>query len=132
MMRQAACRCGELKIRCEGDPVRVSVCHCLECQRRTGSAFGVQARFATADVTIEGDFSIYERTSDRGRWARYRFCPKCGSTVAYENEDASGLIAVPVGAFADPNFPLPQSSGYERRRHRWVSIVGGHIDHLQS
>lgn len=48
--RRATCTCGQLGVDCEGDPVRVSVCHCLPCQQRTGSAFGVQARFARAQV----------------------------------------------------------------------------------
>jgi hypothetical protein len=38
--RTAACNCGQLCITCEGEPVRVSMCHCLECQRRTGAVFG--------------------------------------------------------------------------------------------
>lgn len=81
-MRHAACRCGKLSITCADEPVRVSVCHCLECQRRTGSAFGIQARFPLSSVSLHGEYSRFERTSDSGRWARYRFCPSCGSTVA--------------------------------------------------
>jgi hypothetical protein len=41
--REAACSCGQLQVTVRGDPVRVAMCHCLECQRRTGSTFGVQA-----------------------------------------------------------------------------------------
>lgn len=130
MMRLATCRCGALTARCEGEAVRISVCHCLECQRRTGSAFGVQARFKEADITVEGEFSVFESMSESGKWTKYRFCPKCGSTVAYENEDAHGLIAIPVGAFGDPDFPDPERSGYERRRHRWASVTGRGINHF--
>ena len=43
--RAAACSCGQFRLEVEGDPIRISVCHCLACQRRTGSAFGAQARF---------------------------------------------------------------------------------------
>lgn len=35
------------------------------------------------------------------------------------------LIAIPVGAFADPDFPPPQLSFYESRRHAWVSPPAG-------
>ncbi|MCZ6616567.1 MAG: aldehyde-activating protein, partial [Gammaproteobacteria bacterium] len=44
--RRAACSCGNLRLTARGDPIRVSVCHCHACQRRTGSVFGVQARFS--------------------------------------------------------------------------------------
>ena len=45
-----------------------------------------------------------------------------GATVFYTTEDAAELIAVPVGAFADPSFPAPTVSVYESRRHSWVSL----------
>ncbi len=43
--REAHCSCGQLRLTCEGEPVRISICHCLECQRRTGSVFGTQRAF---------------------------------------------------------------------------------------
>ena len=109
--------------------MRVSVCHCLECQRRTGSAFAVQARWPEGQVALTGRFSIWSRLGDSGMSAAYRFCPLCGSTVAYENEGMPGLIAIPVGAFADPMFPAPGFSVYEERMHTWVQIVGDEVEH---
>jgi hypothetical protein len=38
--RHAPCSCGRLRVEVDGEPARISVCHCLECQRRTGTAFG--------------------------------------------------------------------------------------------
>ena len=114
---------------CEGEPVRVSVCHCLTCQRRTGSAFGTQARFAANQVTLSGDFRVYQRVAESGRTARYRFCPWCGSTVTFETEAMPGLTGVPVGAFADPTFPAPELSIFEHRRHPWVEIDGEGLRH---
>jgi hypothetical protein len=125
----AECRCGAVRVDCRGEPVRISACHCLACQRRSGSAFAVQARFAVRDVIIEGETRDYIRTADSGRRARYRFCPLCGSTVAYENEGMPGVIAVPVGAFADPAFPAPGVSTYERHKHGWVAINGDDVSH---
>ena len=52
--RMASCRCGQLKAMVTGLPVRVSVCHCLNCKKRSGSAFAVQARWPAEQVTIEG------------------------------------------------------------------------------
>ena len=46
--------------------MRISMCHCLACQRRTGSAFGVQARFPKERVRIEGCSKEYVRISDEG------------------------------------------------------------------
>jgi hypothetical protein len=119
--RRAACSCGELEIVCEGEPVRISMCHCLECQRRTGSVFGNQAWFSRQQITaITGNSTQFTRKSDAGRWVTFQFCPNCGSTVYWEAEAFPGHIAVAVGSFADSTFPPPTASGWEAKQHRWV------------
>ena len=118
----ASCSCGQLRLKAEGEPVRVSMCHCRSCQRRTGSAFAVQARFPEERVTVEGRHKEYVRISDEGEERRFRFCPECGATVLYTTASDHGLIAVPVGAFADPSFPQPTVAVYESRRHAWVDL----------
>jgi hypothetical protein len=109
----------------EGDPIRVSMCHCLACQRRTGSVFGAQARFAAENVRVDGRYTDYVRISDDGDGRTFHFCPDCGSTVFYEIPALPGMVAVPVGAFADPSFPAPVFSVWEERRHAWVSVPEG-------
>ena len=79
--RTAACSCGQLRLVVEGEPVRRSLCHCLACQRRTGSAFGIQARFPRDQVRIEGRSTEYVRVSDHGEERRFNFCPTCGGGV---------------------------------------------------
>lgn len=101
--------------------MRISVCHCLACQRRTGSAFAVQARFPEDRVRIEGDAREFVRISDDGERRVFSFCPDCGATVFYRPED--GFVAVPVGAFADPTFPPPTVSVWEERQHPWVELL---------
>ncbi len=120
--RRASCSCGNLTLTTQGDPVRVSVCHCLACQRRTGSVLGMQARFAGDKVNIEGPSKEYIRTADSGNQITFHFCPDCGSTMYYQLDDALDMIAIPVGAFADPEFPPPEFSVYESRQHAWVVL----------
>lgn len=127
--RTASCRCGRLRAVCEGEPVRVSVCHCLACQQRTGSAFAAQARWPDDRIALTGERSTWVRTADSGRRATYSFCPNCGSTVAYVIEDWPGVTAVPLGAFADPGFPAPRFSVYEDRKHAWTVVLGDDVEH---
>jgi hypothetical protein len=121
----ATCSCGQLRLTAEGEPVRISMCHCLACQRRTGSAFGIQARFPAERVHVEGRSSEYVRVSDHGEERRFHFCPECGATVYYHLPSQPDLVAVPIGAFADPSFPPPRVSVYESRRHPWVTVPAG-------
>jgi hypothetical protein len=121
--RRAECSCGQLAAVCAGEPIRVSGCHCLACKRRTGSAFSLNARFADADVAVEGRAAEFTRIGDEGGRVIYSFCPDCGTTVHYRIDSQPGLIAIPVGAFADPSFPPPHLSFYhDSRRHPWVGI----------
>ncbi len=122
MTRHAQCSCGQLSLAVEGEPVRRSMCHCLECQRRTGSVFAVQARFPRDAVTITGKSTTYSRTGDSGGTATFHFCPVCSSIVYWGADAADGAMYIPVGAFADPNFPAPTVSVYGERAHPWVTI----------
>ncbi|MEO7365324.1 MAG: GFA family protein [Sphingomicrobium sp.] len=122
--RTASCRCGQLKAAVTGEPVRVSVCHCLACQKRSGSAFAVQARWPTDQVAIEGRSKSWARTADSGGDITYHFCPDCGSTVRYSGGNFPDLVAVPLGAFEHPLFTAPRFSVWEQRRHPWVAILG--------
>lgn len=132
-IRTASCRCGRLRATATGEPVRVSVCHCLNCQKRSGSAFAVQARWPAVHVAIEGQSKSFVIPSDSGNRASFHFCPDCGSDVFYTiagNPMFADLIAIPVGAFADPNFPAPRFSVWEKRKHKWVEITGDRVEHF--
>lgn len=127
--RHASCSCGKLTIDTRGEPTRISICHCLDCQRRTGSVFGAQARFPADAVTVEGQSREYVRVGESGSSTRFHFCPECGSTVFYRFDAIPDVVAIPVGAFADPGFPPPRVSVYEERQHPWVRLADG-IEHL--
>jgi len=123
--RTARCCCGQLRIEVQGAPRGIGLCHCLACQRRTGSVFAALAAFA-APYKVTGQATEYVRTGDRGAQFRFRFCPVCGTTVFHTEEGYEDRsVAVAVGAFADPAFPPPQDSVYDCRRHPWVQLPPG-------
>lgn len=122
VLRQAQCSCGQLRASVQGAPQRVSVCHCLACQRRTGSVFGAQARFSREQVVLSGQPCTWVRQGDEGGRTQFHFCPQCGATLYYTYDDMPQAIVIPVGAFADPGFPPPVFSVYEDRRHAWVGL----------
>jgi hypothetical protein len=126
----ASCRCGQLRATATGDPVRVSVCHCLDCQKRSGSAFAVQVRFPADRVTIAGEAKSFVHHADSGNRITHGFCPDCGSTVHFAIEGKfDGLVAIPLGAFDDPHAFAPAFSVWEERKHDWVEIIGDGVEH---
>lgn len=128
-LRTASCSCGQLRATARVDPIRVSVCHCLACQKRTGSVFAAQARFPADAVELEGRSSRFVRVGDEGGQATFHFCPDCGATVYYVGAGREDSVIIPVGAFADPTFPGPSFSVYEDRMHAWVRMPAD-IEHL--
>lgn len=120
--RLASCACGQLQIRCPRQPDIVSLCHCLDCQRRTGSPFGVAAFFDVATTEIIGSSRTFQRDSDSGFPIAFHFCGTCGSTVFWYPSRRPAAIAVAVGCFADPSFPTPTRSVYDKRQHGWVAM----------
>ena len=127
--RTATCQCGQLSATCKDDPERVSVCHCLDCQKRSGSSFAAQARFPAGEVRFSGDHRTWQRKGDDGGEITTHFCPHCGSTVWFTHDQQPDIVAVAVGGFADPAFPSPAFSVYEERKHGWAAIVGEEIEH---
>jgi hypothetical protein len=64
--REALRSCGQLRVTTEGEPIRIAICHCMACQRRTGSVFGAQARFPVSCVRVSGRSKVYRRIGERG------------------------------------------------------------------
>ena len=124
----ASCRCGQLSATATGTPVRVSVCHCLDCQKRSGSAFAAQVRFPAEQVKIAGDHKHYAHSGANGV-TRFHFCPDCGSHLSFRHDNAPDSIAIPLGAFRDPKAFTPAFSMFESRKHDWVEISGETIEH---
>ena len=123
--RTASCSCGQLRVQVKGEP-RVGICHCLACQKRTGSVFATLARFS-APFAVFGTATEYLRVGDQGARFTFRFCPVCGTTVFHTEEGDEQSVSIAVGAFADSTFPAPQVSVYDCRRHPWVQLPPGTV-----
>lgn len=119
--RTATCSCGQLSISVTGEP-DPGICHCLECQKRTGSVFAALAAFSPP-YQLNGKATEYVRTGDKGAEFVFRFCPICGTNLFHtEKGFEDEMVLVAVGAFGDPKFPPPLDSTYEKRKHGWVVI----------
>jgi hypothetical protein len=119
--RTAQCCCGSLKAEAAGEPAVISLCNCIECQRRTGSPFGVGAYYDAEQVRLSGVSTAYTREVE-GRKLSFHFCRHCGSTVYWQTANHPRRYGIAVGAFADPHFPKPARSVFERSRHDWLSF----------
>jgi hypothetical protein len=122
-MGHARCNCGAITLSLPEQPSKIVVaCHCIDCQRRTGAPFGVGAYYPAEVVTISGTSKEFTHAAASGGKIHNYFCPQCGSTVYWKLSNMPALIAVAVGAMADPKHPAPVISVFEQSKHDWVQI----------
>ncbi len=122
-LRVARCSCGSISAMVSAEPSFTVLCHCIECQRRTGSPFGVLAYFRREDVLLEGASKSYKRKVEGAeRTVTDYFCPNCGSTVYCTLDLRPQHIGIAVGNFADPTVGRPVRSVWTRHKHEWVTL----------
>jgi len=124
MKRTAICACGEASITVDSAPEIHAVCHCTNCKRRTGSAFGVSAYFPKASVTGRaGETMVYAfHHAGKGHDQERHFCSKCGTTLFWYISVLPHLIGIAAGCFADDGLPEPTSSITHRKMESWLTL----------
>ncbi|MCW5774510.1 MAG: GFA family protein [Rhodospirillaceae bacterium] len=129
MGKTAKCACGALTAAVTGEPAMVIACHCTECQRRTGTVYGVSAYYKAEQVAPAGPETRYVRTGGEGRKIVNHFCPTCGTTLYWTADLQPGMVGIAVGTFNDRDFPRPKMSIWENSRAAWVQLdaeIPGH------
>ena len=122
MTLRASCQCGQLRVQVPGPTVAVVACHCLACQKRSGSPLGVAAFYPHVQVQIEGESKHFARATELGEPFDHYFCPDCGTTVFMNGKKNPDVTGIPIGLFDDENSMKPIRSVWEDRRHDWVEV----------
>ncbi len=123
MKISGACHCGAISIEGEADPERVSVCHCTDCQSRTGSAFGVSVPVAGNTFKMAGQPTTYVKTTaDSGNPRLQAFCPTCGSSIysTTPGEGQQAFYMVRVGILRESNELAPKRQNWFRSARTWA------------
>jgi len=119
---EAACQCGQLKVRVPAPTAAVVACHCVACQQRTGSPFGVAAYYPDSEVFVGGVAKRFDRHTALGGNFQNYFCPECGSTVYFRGSKNQGVTGVAIGMFTAEHAMSPVRSVWEQSMHPWVTI----------
>ena len=120
----ATCACGQASITVNAVPTMHGVCHCTNCKRRTGSAFGISAYFDRAAVVEQtGETNVYAfHHAPQDHDQERHFCSACGTTLFWFVSALPEKIGIAGGCFADGGLPEPTYSVTERKREAWVSL----------
>ncbi len=121
---KGGCLCGKVTYSANVEPIFVGICHCTNCQKATGSAFGTVLAIPTSALTVTGTTSRFDGKGDSGSATHRDFCPVCGSTVAQSADLMAGVTMIPVGTLDDPSWVKPPMQIYCDSAMPWVSLGG--------
>ena len=124
MRVEGACHCGGITVQGEADPERVSICHCTDCQTRTGTAFAVSVPVPGPTFRMTGQPTTYlKTTADSGKPRIQAFCSKCGSQI-YSTTPGEGVqpsYTVRVGMLKQRDQLMPKRQNWFRSARAWVT-----------
>jgi hypothetical protein len=119
--REGGCACGEVRYRLTSDPLFVHCCHCLNCQRQTGSAFVINVLIEADRVELlAGEPQLVSVPRERGKQKIWR-CPTCQIAV-YSQYTSPRVRFVRAGTLDDPSSVAPDVHIFTRSKLPWVTL----------
>lgn len=120
------CQCGAIRYEFSGDPKLVVACHCTDCQRQSGSAFGMTLVVDEADFRLtQGELKTFSSESAAGRAKLGAFCPDCGTRIYHKPEWRKGSVSVKPGTLDDTQWLQPTVHLWTNSKQGWVTIPDG-------
>ena len=123
---EGGCACGEVRYRLGSEPMFVHCCHCLNCQRHTGSAFVINMLIETARVKfLAGRPEPIAMPLNGGSPKDIHRCHTCKVAVWSINGGRSQLLIVRAGTLDDPTAVTPDVHIFTRSKLPWVALPEG-------
>jgi hypothetical protein len=120
---KGGCQCGAVRFEISAEPLTAYVCHCITCQKQSGSAFGMAIVVPTdAIAVLEGGTSTFIKTADSGRESDCVFCPKCGNRLFHHIKADAAMSMVKTGLLDDASDIIPVAHLWTSRALNWVTI----------
>ena len=121
--QSGGCQCGYVRYSLDGEVFRLNICHCRDCQRQSGSAFGMSLVIEPKTLSLtSGELQTFELTADSGRVKTCAFCPKCGVRIYNRT---SALCSVKAGTLDDTSWLTPDAHYWTRSKQRWTALPVG-------
>ncbi|MDD9943087.1 MAG: GFA family protein [Myxococcales bacterium] len=122
-VRTGGCQCGAVRYRIVGEPFILVICHCTQCQRQSGSAFGMSLIVRNEQLEVTGKLKTFARPSELGQEVVCAFCPECGTRIHHRPKKAPDTTNVKAGTLDDTTCLEPQLQVWTRDKQPWVSLA---------
>ena len=123
---EGKCSCGAVRFALTSPPMFVHCCHCLDCQRQTGSAFVLNALIETDRIELRGEApEPVSMPTDSGRPHDIYRCAVCKVAVWSDYGRRPKLRFVRVGTLVEPHSITPDAHIFTRSKVPWVKLPDG-------
>ena len=120
---EGGCQCSSVRYRLDGKPLGLAVCHCTECQRQSGSAFGMSLAVPKESFRLlSGELKTFTTVCDSGRTKECAFCASCGTRIYHQVEAG---MRVKAGTLDDTSGLDPDAHYWTKSKQPWVPIPDG-------
>jgi len=121
-LREGGCSCGAVRYRLASEPLFVNCCHCLNCQRQTGSAFVINVLIEADRVELlAGEPVAVDVPRDDGSVQRVYRCPDC-QVALYSEYGSARIHFVRAGTLDDPSTVSPDAHIFTKSKREWVTL----------
>jgi hypothetical protein len=122
----AKCLCGAVQFRVTEEPLTLYACHCTDCQKRSGSAFGLSMWVPRAAIEVTaGETALQVLKGADGRGRPGRMCAQCGARLWSEPEKRATLAVVRAGTLDDTSWLRPIAHIWTRSAQPWFALPEG-------
>lgn len=120
-----SCLCGAVQYEYERseEPIATVVCHCLDCQKYSGTAFGTYIFVRSSQFRQTGEVKSFEVEVAPGRTNERNFCTNCGSHMAEYGLAFPGVTIIPVGTLDDASWVNPNAQCFAGRKQPWAYLT---------
>ena len=120
--RFGGCVCGSTRYKITAEPIASYVCHCTDCQTRTGSAFGISAIVAASALKITAGTTEKWKRISKGATYVWERCSDCGTNLIASIEAAPDMAAIWPGTLDDQSWVKPKAQIWTKSAQDWLKL----------
>ncbi|HWJ70585.1 MAG TPA: GFA family protein [Sphingobium sp.] len=125
--QHGGCQCGALRYELRQPPLDIWACHCNQCRKQSGSAFGMSMSVAVdALCFVQGEPALWTRRADAGHLTDCLFCASCGSRIAHRRQEHGGRMTLKPGTLNDTGWIEPRRHVFTDSALDWIAPLLNH------
>lgn len=119
------CQCGSVRYVLTTEPIGVGACQCKECQRQSGSAFGMTMPVKKETLAVTGLTKQFTRIAESGNEVTGVFCPECGVRIYHALKSLRDVVSLKPGTLDDTSWLRPGTFIWMKSGQEWVTVPDG-------